>query len=54
MRKFLEVQKEFGSFAKYIWGFVGGKPIINNWKSLRFAGENQNFECSRLGLKSWF
>ena len=29
-RCFLEVQKAFGSFAKYIWGFVGGKPIINN------------------------
>lgn len=33
-KKFLEVQKEFGSFDKYIWGFVGGKPIVNNWKSL--------------------
>lgn len=28
-KKFLEVQKEFGSFDKYIWGFVGGKPIVN-------------------------
>jgi len=27
--KFLEVQKEYGSFDKYIWGFVDGKPIIN-------------------------
>src|SRR3954464_7431627 len=27
-KKFLEVQKEFGSFDKYIWGFVGGKPIV--------------------------
>ena len=33
-QKFLEVQKEFGSFDRYIWGFVGGKPIINNWKSM--------------------
>lgn len=30
---FLEIQKEFGSFDKYIWQFVGGKPIQNNWKS---------------------
>lgn len=31
--RFLEVQKEFGSFAKYIWGFLpDGKPIVNNWK----------------------
>ena len=26
-RAFLVVQKEFGSFDRYIWGFVGGKPI---------------------------
>ena len=31
---FLEIQKEFGSFDKYIWNFVGGKPIVNNWKDL--------------------
>jgi DNA-3-methyladenine glycosylase I len=34
-RCFLEVQKEFGSFDEYIWQFVGGKPIINNWESLK-------------------
>lgn len=28
---FLEIQKEFGSFDKYIWGFVEGKPIINHF-----------------------
>jgi len=33
-QKFLEVQKEFGSFDKYIWQFVGGEPIINNWKQM--------------------
>lgn len=33
-KRFLEVQKEFGSFDKYIWSFVGGKPIVNKWKSL--------------------
>jgi DNA-3-methyladenine glycosylase I len=27
---FLEVQKEFGSFDKYIWSFVGGAPKLNN------------------------
>ncbi|MFY9732519.1 MAG: DNA-3-methyladenine glycosylase I [Candidatus Acidiferrales bacterium] len=30
---FLDVQKEFGSFDRYIWQFVGGKPKINRWKS---------------------
>lgn len=34
-QKFMEVQKEFGTFSKYIWGFVDGKPIINNPKSLK-------------------
>ncbi len=33
--KFLEVQKEFGSFDKYIWQFVGGKPIKNKVKSIK-------------------
>jgi DNA-3-methyladenine glycosylase I len=31
---FLAVQKEFGSFDKYIWSFVGGRPIINRPSSL--------------------
>ncbi len=34
-RAFLEVQKEFGSFDRYIWQFVGGKPKKNKWKSLK-------------------
>ncbi|MBT3368951.1 MAG: DNA-3-methyladenine glycosylase I, partial [Nitrospina sp.] len=33
-RAFLEVQKEFGSFDKYVWGFVGGKTLKNRWKSM--------------------
>jgi len=28
-RAFLDIQKEFGSFDKYVWRFVGGKPIVN-------------------------
>ncbi|MBI2094617.1 MAG: DNA-3-methyladenine glycosylase I [Candidatus Omnitrophica bacterium] len=32
---FLKVQKEFGSFSKYLWGFVGGKPLVNRWKTLK-------------------
>lgn len=34
-QKFMEVQKEFGSFSKYIWNFVDGKPIINKPKTLK-------------------
>ena len=33
-RAFIEIQSEFGSFNKYIWSFVDGKPKINEWKSL--------------------
>ena len=34
-KAFLRVQEEFGTFDRYIWQFVGGKPRVNNWKSLR-------------------
>lgn len=29
---FIAIQKEFGSFSKYIWNFVNGKPLKNKWK----------------------
>jgi DNA-3-methyladenine glycosylase I len=34
-KRFLEVQKEFGSFDTYIWQFVDGKPINNRFKSMQ-------------------
>jgi DNA-3-methyladenine glycosylase I len=34
-RALLGVQDEFGSFDKYCWQFVGGKPRQNRWKSMR-------------------
>ncbi|HEX2695697.1 MAG TPA: DNA-3-methyladenine glycosylase I [Acidobacteriota bacterium] len=33
-RRFLEVRAEFGSFDRYIWGFVNGKPVANRFRSL--------------------
>jgi DNA-3-methyladenine glycosylase I len=33
-RCFLAVQKEFGSFDRYSWAFVGGKPIVNRWREM--------------------
>lgn len=33
-RACLEVRKEFGTFSKYLWSFVGGKPIKNKWKKI--------------------
>ncbi len=32
-QQFIKIQKEFGSFDTYIWNFVHGKPIINNWSN---------------------
>jgi DNA-3-methyladenine glycosylase I len=34
-KRFLEVQKEFGTFSEYIWGFVGHKTIRNRWKTIK-------------------
>jgi len=34
-KAFLRVQQEFGSFDRYIWQFVGGKPLVNKRKSMR-------------------
>jgi DNA-3-methyladenine glycosylase I len=34
-RAFLEVQREFGSFDIYIWGFVGGRPKVNRWRTMK-------------------
>lgn len=31
-RSFLDVQKEFGTFDRYIWQFVGGVPVQNRWR----------------------
>ena len=33
-QRFLEVQGEFGAFDKYIWQFVGYKPIVNRWETI--------------------
>ena len=32
---FLDVQKEFGSFDRYLWSFVGGKPIVNRRRTMQ-------------------
>jgi len=32
-KRFLEVRKEFGTFDRYIWGFVGGKPELTGLRS---------------------
>ncbi|WJJ98329.1 DNA-3-methyladenine glycosylase I [Algibacter luteus] len=37
---FMKIQDEFGSFSKYIWGFVDGKPIKNKLKNYKEAPAN--------------
>lgn len=39
-KAFLEIQKEFGSFDKFIWDYVGGVPIVNRFKNLREVPAN--------------
>lgn len=34
-KAFIQVRKEFGTFDKYIWGFVNGKTLQNKIKSLK-------------------
>lgn len=34
-QKLLDAQEEFGAFDRYIWQFVGGKPLINRFRSLK-------------------
>lgn len=33
-KRFLEIQKEFGSFDRYIWSFTDYKQVVNKWKSI--------------------
>lgn len=33
-RCFLEVQHEFGSFDRYVWAFVDGRPVVNRWRRM--------------------
>ena len=34
-KAFLAVQEDYGSFDVFIWQFVGGKPIVNRWRSMK-------------------
>lgn len=49
---FLAVQKEFGSFDSYLWGFVGGKPIVNaRNSSKRIPGTSPESDALSKDLK---
>jgi len=32
---FIRLQEQFGSFDRYLWSFVDGKPVRNNWRSMK-------------------
>ena len=34
-RRFMDVQREFGTFDKYMWSWVGGKPLVHRYKALK-------------------
>ncbi|MFZ4441140.1 MAG: DNA-3-methyladenine glycosylase I, partial [Syntrophales bacterium] len=52
-QKFLEVQEKYGSFSKYIWAFVGGKPKINNILKLSdYPATSQESDALSKDLKS--
>lgn len=56
-KAFLAVQKEFGSFAQYIWSFVDGNPIQNHWQTLEEVpatteiSEQMSKELKKRGFK---
>src|SRR3972149_2946211 len=53
VHKLLEVQKEFGSFDKYVWDFVGGKPLRNRWQSLKqLPSQTEQSDLPRNALQS--
>lgn len=53
-RAFLQVQEEFGSFAAFVWQFVGGKPRHNSWKTMRqLPVRTRESDGMSKALKKW-
>ncbi len=51
-KAFIKIQKEFGSFDKYIWKFVGGKPKKNKFKSMnQIPAKTKEAEALSIDLK---
>jgi DNA-3-methyladenine glycosylase I len=46
-RAFINVQEEFGSFSKYIWGFVDGTPVQNKFRKDAHAGHRSRQRSRR-------
>ncbi len=50
-KAFMAVQKEFGSFDRYIWGFVDGKPILNRFKKGQVPASTEISDAMSKDLK---
>ena len=50
-KAFLHVQEEFGSFDRYIWQFVGGKPRVNPWKVRQVPARTGESDAMSKDLK---
>jgi DNA-3-methyladenine glycosylase I len=48
---FLKVQAEFGSFDRYVWQFVGGRPIVNPWRSKQVPASTPESDAMSKDLK---
>ncbi len=51
-KAFLAVQREFGSFDAYLWGFVGGRPRQNRWRTFHnVAAQTEESQALSKDLK---
>lgn len=56
-RAFISIQKEYGSFDKYIWQFVSGKPVKNSYRNISevpatsTVSDNMSRELKKRGFK---
>jgi DNA-3-methyladenine glycosylase I len=50
-KAFLAVQKEFGSFDRYIWQFVGGESLVNAWKAKQAPSRTAESDAMSKDLK---
>lgn len=63
-KAFLKIQKEYGSFASYMWSWSDGKPIMNTWSegsvpvttelAINMSKELKNWGFSFLGPTIWY
>jgi DNA-3-methyladenine glycosylase I len=51
---YLKIQDELGSFSRYLWDFVGGKPLVNAWETMaQIPSVSPESEAMSKGLKKW-